>query len=141
MTVACEFRWEMGHRLPTHPGGCRNVHGHSYRARVEAEGTVQANGMVIDFFDLKGIVDPILEEWDHAFLCEQSDRDLLTFLQTHGLKHAVIPFPSTAENLVSHLLKTIASRLPADVAVTSLRVRVQETATNFAEGSLQVRNA
>jgi 6-pyruvoyltetrahydropterin/6-carboxytetrahydropterin synthase len=141
MTVACEFRWEMGHRLPEHTGGCRNLHGHSYRMRVEAEGEVQANGMVIDFYDLKAIVDPIVESWDHAFLITENDALLLAFLKQHGMKHNAVPWSSTAENIVAHLLRTIASRIPTGAPIHSLRVRVQETSTNYAEDTLQIGNA
>src|SRR5437868_1916429 len=57
--IAKDFRWEMAHRLPEHEGGCRNVHGHSYRMWVEISGEPQANGMVLDYFEISAIVDPM----------------------------------------------------------------------------------
>lgn len=51
------FRFEASHSLTEHPGGCRNNHGHSYRAKVFLEGDVRRpmqkaehhmDGMVVD---------------------------------------------------------------------------------------------
>ena len=66
MKIAKEFRWEMGHRLQCHKGKCINLHGHSYKLLVEFIGNVEDNGMVMDYFDVKEVVGPIVEELDHS---------------------------------------------------------------------------
>ena len=95
--IAKDFRWEMAHRLPNHNGGCRNVHGHSYRMWVELTGEPDDQGMVIDYFDLKKMVDPLISEIDHAFLCDLSDTLIVNFLESSGLKAVYVDFPTTAE--------------------------------------------
>jgi 6-pyruvoyltetrahydropterin/6-carboxytetrahydropterin synthase len=64
------FRFEAAHRLPRHPGACRELHGHSYELVVGVERTVgPSDGMVLDFSELKGIVrQEVLATLDHRYL-------------------------------------------------------------------------
>ena len=73
MLVARDFSFEAAHRLPDHPGKCRNLHGHSYRLRVVCRAPVDAaTGLAIDFAELKRIVyAEVLEHLDHADLNER----------------------------------------------------------------------
>lgn len=134
--IAKDFRWEMGHRLPFHSGGCQNIHGHSYRLRVVIEGRLDDNGMVMDYFDLKEIVDPIVDRLDHAFLCDDQDTAMLDFFETNRLKHLVVPFRTTAENIAGWLLEQIAASLSGYVNLLTLIVRVAETDRTYAERSI-----
>ena len=73
MLVARDFRFEAAHRLPDHPGKCRNLHGHSYRLRVVCRAPVDARtGLAIDFAELKRVVHAeVLDLLDHADLNER----------------------------------------------------------------------
>ena len=133
--IAKEFHWEMGHRLPFHSGGCQNIHGHSYRMRVELEGSLDENGMVIDYFDLKEIVEPIVARIDHSFLCDDRDEQMLAFFAINPLKHVVVPFRTTAENITSWMISQIAERLTAYPNLTRLSIRLMETERVHAEQS------
>jgi 6-pyruvoyltetrahydropterin/6-carboxytetrahydropterin synthase len=65
------FHFEAAHDLPNTPPGhkCRNLHGHSYRVDVHVTGPVDPrSGWVIDFGEIKRIVDPIIAELDHRYL-------------------------------------------------------------------------
>lgn len=137
--IAKEFHWEMGHRLPFHGGGCQNIHGHSYRMRVELEGSLDANGMVLDYFDLKEIVEPIVAQIDHSFLCDASDEAMLAFFATNPMKHVVVPFRTTAENLTAWMLEQIAASLAGYPNLSRLSVRLQETERVYAEMSAPLR--
>ena len=71
ITKKCNF--ETGHALYGYDGKCKNVHGHSYKLSVTVSGkpiTDNSNpkfGMVIDFTDLKKIVnEEIVDIFDHA---------------------------------------------------------------------------
>jgi 6-pyruvoyltetrahydropterin/6-carboxytetrahydropterin synthase len=139
--IAKEFHWEMGHRLPFHAGGCQNIHGHSYRMRVELEGTLDDNGMVLDYFDLKEIVDPIVARIDHSFLCDDRDEIMGAFLSANGLKHVVVPFRTTAENITAWMLEQIAESLASHANLTRLTVRLQETERVYAEMSAPLRGS
>lgn len=131
--IAKEFHWEMGHRLPFHEGGCRNVHGHSYRMRVSVSGTLDSNGMVVDYFDLRRILDPVIDRIDHAFLCDRSDAVMLAFLEENNLKRVVVDFPSTAENIALWLLGQVAQELQGYENIAEIAVRLHETENTYAE--------
>lgn len=132
MKIAKTFRWEMGHRLPEHPGGCRNLHGHSYRMQVEVEGTPGENGMIIDFDDMTRAVRPLIEELDHAFLCRDTDTDLVAFLRTHDMKHRIVPFASTVENISTLFADRLEPVFHEAAQVTAFAVTVFETDTSSA---------
>lgn len=131
--IAKDFRWEMAHRLPEHDGGCRNVHGHSYRLWVELEGEPQASGMVLDYFDLKKLVDPMIAEIDHSFLCDRSDTLICNFMAESKLKAVYVEWPTTAENICRWFFERIAATLAPMKHLTELRVRIQETERTYAE--------
>ncbi len=140
-TIAKDFRWEMAHRLPAHEGGCRNVHGHSYRLWIELTGEPvngshsSSDGMVLDYFTLKKIVDPLVAEIDHAFLCDRSDALIVEFLERSGLKAVYVDFPTTAENLARWFFERLSTVFAPMKHLESLRVRIQETERTFAEVS------
>ncbi|MGA1414241.1 MAG: 6-pyruvoyl trahydropterin synthase family protein, partial [Candidatus Kapaibacteriota bacterium] len=103
--IAKEFHWEMGHRLPFHDGGCQNIHGHSYTMRVEVIGEIDpATGMVIDYFDMKSLVQPLIDTLDHSFLLDSSDQILVEFFKEHPMKVNIVDFYSTAENIAHYIL-------------------------------------
>ena len=131
--IAKDFRWEMAHRLPLHEGGCRNVHGHSYRMWIEIAGEPDASGMVLDYFELTRIVDPMVAEIDHAFLCDRSDTLIVEFLKQSGLKAVYIDFPSTAENIARWFFERLAITFSSMKHLRELRVRIQETERTYAE--------
>jgi len=56
--ISKEFKWEMSHRLPFHKGLCQNIHGHTYKLRLDLVGSLDENGMLIDFYDLEIITQP-----------------------------------------------------------------------------------
>jgi 6-pyruvoyltetrahydropterin/6-carboxytetrahydropterin synthase len=135
MKIAKEFRWEMGHRLKFHQGKCINLHGHSYKMMVEFTGEVDENGMVLDYYDVKEIVAPLVDDLDHGFLVYENDTELLEILKKLNSKHTVVKFESTAENLCKYFLEKIAEKkLPGNIK--RLSVKVFETENTYAEEEL-----
>jgi 6-pyruvoyltetrahydropterin/6-carboxytetrahydropterin synthase len=130
--ISKEFRWEMGHRLPYHEGGCANVHGHSYRLVVELCAELDEQGMVMDYGDVSAAVKPILAELDHAYMIDPSDQEVRATLSGLGLKMVEVPFFSTAENIAAWLLERLKPSL-AGHRIQELVVRVHETASTMAE--------
>ena len=133
------------------------MHGHSYRMWVELTGEPQENGMVLDYFIISKIVDPLIAEIDHAFLCDRSDKLIVDFLESSGLKAVFVDFPTTAENIANWFLVRL-TRMFADMEggsymddgsslddrssvddpssmkhLRELRVRIQETERTYAE--------
>ncbi|MBI3260670.1 MAG: 6-carboxytetrahydropterin synthase [Ignavibacteriae bacterium] len=139
-TIAKDFHWEMGHRLPYHDGGCQNIHGHSYTMRVEISGDIDERGMVIDYFDLKAAVQPIVERLDHSFLCSESDETMCAFFKDNPMKVNMVSFHSTAENIALFILREITPSIEAYPNVDVLTVRLHETKHTFAEVSVEMKN-
>jgi 6-pyruvoyltetrahydropterin/6-carboxytetrahydropterin synthase len=67
------FHFEAAHDLPTFPDGhkCRRLHGHSFRFDVIVAGEVAPEkGYLIDYGEIKQVVDPIVRRLDHYYLNE-----------------------------------------------------------------------
>jgi 6-pyruvoyltetrahydropterin/6-carboxytetrahydropterin synthase len=138
MKIAKEFRWEMGHRLSEHFGQCKNIHGHSYKMLVEFEGELDKNEMIIDYYDVEKIINPIIEKLDHAFMVNKEDKIVLDFLEKMNSKKVVVDFQSTAENICLHLLNEV-KKTPLPENVSHIKVRVYETPFDYAEESVKLR--
>ncbi|MBE2218956.1 MAG: 6-carboxytetrahydropterin synthase [Ignavibacteria bacterium] len=137
MKISKQYRWEMGHRLPFHKGLCKNIHGHSYTMFVEITGRLDKNGMIIDFFDLNKIVKPIIEKYDHAFLCWNGDKKVLSFLTKNKMKKVVVDYHSTVENICSDFLDKLTNKL-LDIKnhkFEELTVKIYESPNSYAEKS------
>jgi 6-pyruvoyltetrahydropterin/6-carboxytetrahydropterin synthase len=137
--VTKEFTFEMAHALLGYDGSCKYVHGHSYGLSVTVIGNpIQDDknpklGMVIDFGDLKKIVkETVVDEFDHALVLN-SNTPKDSFNQKQELFDNVIfvDYQPTSENLVADFADRIASKLPDNMNLFSLRLR--ETATSYAE--------
>lgn len=122
--------------MPWHTGGCQNLHGHSYEMWVQLTGPADGRGMVIDFKDIKKVVKPLVEAFDHAVLVDENDKELMQAIELLGSKHYVLPYDTTSENICLYVTAYIgreALGLFTELGLTSLRVMVKETETCFAE--------
>lgn len=72
MKVTTQFHYDSAHRLPHLPidHKCHRLHGHTYRLLVTVERPVDEVGFVIDFADVKAVVDPVIKRLDHHYLNE-----------------------------------------------------------------------
>ncbi len=71
--LAKSFTFEAAHFLPTFPDGhkCRRMHGHSFRVEVIVEGEADSTqGYLIDYGQIKALIEPIREMLDHRLLNE-----------------------------------------------------------------------
>ncbi|MEJ5352375.1 MAG: 6-carboxytetrahydropterin synthase [Melioribacteraceae bacterium] len=136
MRIAKEFSWEMGHRLTFHKGKCKNLHGHSYKCMIEINGTQDSNGMVLDYYDLAKIVNPVIEELDHSIMVYNEDKELIAALEMLNSRKVIVNFETTAENICLYLIDKIKSSLPENI--TSLKVRVLETENSYAEEEIKL---
>jgi 6-pyruvoyltetrahydropterin/6-carboxytetrahydropterin synthase len=143
LTVTKEFTWEMAHMLSFHKGDCKNLHGHSYKLQVtvrrvtpqELEGS--SKGMVIDFSDLKQVVNrEIVEALDHSFVYWEDgdivETSIAAILQANGRKCFRFPFRPTAENMVQDFAAILWEPLQKH-GLSLVKLRLYETATAFAE--------
>lgn len=138
MKIAKEFKWEMGHRLPEHFGNCKNIHGHSYKMIIELEGAVDVSGMVMDYYDVKMIIEPIVDNLDHAFMVYKEDKEIISFLEKVKSKMLVVDFQSTVENICNYFLNEVKKvSLPQNIE--KVTVRIYETSDDYAESSFRLK--
>ena len=129
-TVTKEMTFDAAHMLSGHSGKCRNLHGHTYRMEVEVRGEPDESGMVLDFFELKRMMQEVADGFDHAFLYDgrsEKERGLAAVLERDGLKTVRLPFRTTSENLARHFFELFKNHF----AVSAVRIR--ETPTSCAE--------
>lgn len=70
-TIFKDFTFAAAHAIRGHTRGCQNLHGHNYRVRVHlAAERLDGLGMVLDFADLKAIMQEILDPFDHHVINE-----------------------------------------------------------------------
>lgn len=137
--VTKEFNFEIAHALWNYDGPCANIHGHSYRMFVTVIGepinddSNPKNGMVIDFGDLKKIVnEQIVDPMDHAItLNRKSLQDINCLDNQMFKKQYIVDYQPTCENMVIDFVEKIQSKLPTHLKLHSLKLH--ETATSFAE--------
>lgn len=136
--IAKEFTWEMSHRLPYHDDACKNIHGHSYKMRIELEGEMDDKGMVMDYYDIEKIVRPLINKLDHAFICDKDDQMMIEFLSKNHFKHVIIETYTTAENIVHYMINYLKHDLEKHRNINKMTVRLQESADVFAEQHIEL---
>lgn len=106
------FSFEAAHELPWHAGKCKRLHGHSYRFEVTVEGPLDDNGIVIDFDDVKRVVQAeVIDRYDHQYLndllenptAERLAWDVRERLQAAGLPVAALRLWETPDSSVELL--------------------------------------
>jgi 6-pyruvoyltetrahydropterin/6-carboxytetrahydropterin synthase len=109
-----DFSWDMGHRISKHGGKCFSPHGHFYRAVVWLNGSLNDNGMVLDYYQLSQIVNPIVEELDHSFMVYRKDEIMAKFFEETLANSEIKPFKvkwvsfeSTAENIAKYIFDEV----------------------------------
>lgn len=138
--ITKQFSFETGHALHGYDGKCKNVHGHSYKLSVTVIGqpindaSHVKNGMVIDFGDLKKIVNhEIVDQFDHATVFNKNTPhlELAQELIKRGHNAILVDYQPTSENMVIDFANKITAKLPKHVSLFSLKL--QETDSSFAE--------
>ena len=113
--ITVEAHFSSGHYLRNYHGRCENPHGHNYRACVTLAGEeLEENGLLLDFKQLKKIIQPIVDSLDHQMINE------------------IPPFTDlnpSAENLARYFFDEIEDRVVKTTArrVTVKRCTIYET--------------
>lgn len=126
-----EFSFEMAHALEGYDGLCRHVHGHSYKLFVTVSGTPCGDpdspkyGMVMDFGDLKAIVNRlIVEPYDHALVLRRTpeNRELLERVREKWERVCLVDYQPTCEQMIGRFAEQIAAELPVGVRLAELKL-------------------
>ncbi|ASJ00667.1 6-pyruvoyl trahydropterin synthase family protein [Thermococcus gorgonarius] len=98
--VEC-FKFEAAHAVII-DGQTEEIHGHTFRLEVAVEGPLR-NGYVIDFLQLRAIVEEVIKKLDHRNL------------------NALFENPTT-ENIALWIAEEVEKRLPEGVKLHHLRL-------------------
>jgi len=70
-TLKVISQFNAAHNLREYDGKCENLHGHNWKVELEVAGAEPGDsGMLVDFKELKGILNDILERFDHKYINE-----------------------------------------------------------------------
>lgn len=98
------FEFSAAHALPAVKDGhkCKQMHGHNFTVEIAVRGDVNPrSGWLMDFGDLKRLVEPVINRLDHAVLNE-----------IPGLENA------TSENLSRWIWDRLKDRVPGLCRIT-----------------------
>ncbi|MFZ4401600.1 MAG: 6-pyruvoyl trahydropterin synthase family protein [Bacteroidales bacterium] len=137
--ITKEFKFESAHALLGYDGPCKNIHGHSYKMAVTLIGeplndvTSPKNGMVMDFGDLKQIVnESIVKPFDHALVLNAKTKNVNSAdIKSLSGKLILADYQPSCENLLIDFAARIKNKLPDNVKLFS--IRLDETSNSYAE--------
>jgi 6-pyruvoyltetrahydropterin/6-carboxytetrahydropterin synthase len=116
--VMIERNFSSAHQLRGYKGKCENLHGHNYKIEIYARGEELDNiGLLVDFGELKGAADEVVQYLDHRNINELEPFD-----------EEVNP---SAENLARYILERVSAQV-GDDRVQVYKVRCFETPTSVA---------
>lgn len=105
--------FDSAHFLRSYQGKCANIHGHRWLVEVTVAGAkLNAQGMLVDFFEIKRAMNEILDRYDHKLL---NDED--------GFREGQLN--PTAENIAYYLfqhLKPMFQSLEGDIQLEKVYV-------------------
>ena len=160
------FSFAMAHNLLGHNGLCKNFHGHNYKLHVTIKSNnltddsnkqyKSSSGMVMDFSDLKRIVERyIINIYDHSLLLWDNNNETNNKLYNMLLEASEevpndsydinkdsskiwrVSYRPTAENMCYHFYKILKDYIeqennnPIDIRLHS--IKIYETDTAYAE--------
>ena len=131
--IRIEFTFDSGHRLLNYDGKCAYPHGHTYRAEIFLESN-KLNRLVLvyDFTDLKERIKTWTDDnWDHAFLVNSQDQELIEGLNSTEL---VRLYKFQDENPSCEVMSRKLYETTTELCgVAPSKVRLWESANQFAE--------
>lgn len=135
--ITKEFSFEGAHALTDYDGKCRHIHGHSYKLFVSIKGQPieelnhPKSGMVLDFSDLKRIVNQlIIDPFDHALILRKDAKLVCEIMEAYQ-NVLVVDFQPTCENLTIYFAGLLQENLSGNLKLQS--IKLFETSTSFVE--------
>ncbi len=123
---------------------CGRIHGHNFHVAVEIGGSLDNHYFVIDFIDVKSVLNAEIDKLDHHVLIPSNSKDLnlkeskdsVEFSFT-GKKYVLpkadvclLPLPAvTSELLAKHFHNVLSQKFKG----YKIKVRIGETSSSFAE--------
>ena len=131
--IRIEFTFNSRHRLLDYNGKCAYPHGHTYRTEVFIESqSLNDLGLVYDFTDLKDKIKTWVDEnWDHAFLVNSQDSELIAGL---GGASLVRLYEFQDENPSCEVMSRVLYEKTVELCnLVPAKVRLWESVNQYAE--------
>lgn len=119
ITITKEFTFAAAHKLENYVGKCANLHGHEFKLLVTVSGEPDESGMILDFKNLKKIVEKnVIEKLDHTYI-----NDMLFLAEGDEI------FNPTAELLGNWIFNHLVKYLPRFLKLEE--IKLYETPTSY----------
>lgn len=134
---------------------CEHLHGHNYKVGVMVEGEEDGRGLVVDFLDLKKVLEGICDSYDHRLLLPTKNTEVKHTQSGKSLKVSVhgrdFVFPAedvvwvpvlniTVEELARAIAEKTAESLKTYPNVEKITVTVEESEGESAREERMVRS-
>jgi 6-pyruvoyltetrahydropterin/6-carboxytetrahydropterin synthase len=128
-----EVIFDAGHRLLKYKGKCELPHGHTFKVEIMLSSEkLDQMGFVLDFVEVRDKVGKWIDEnWDHAFLVNNQDEEMLRALNMLKEKKTFVFHDEnpTAEVMAKYLYDHV-HKLYGDLVS---KVRIWESPNQYAE--------
>lgn len=137
ISITKVFRFETAHAIYGYQGPCAHIHGHSYELHVSVksqkpiEGYLEGQGILIDFKELKTIVnEKVVRALDHKLILS---KEYLANSKNSFAPEALFIFDAepTAENMLLFIRNQLLPIMPSHIRLSALRL--WETRDSYAE--------
>jgi len=134
--------FEMAHAIDGYHGPCNSIHGHSYELHVTVycrhneNAYIPAPGFVIDFKELKSIMEQMVKEiFDHKIILSKAY--LEKNKQLSGQPNLIVwSAEPTAENILLFISKLLREKLPQPILLRCMKL--YETKNSYAEWASEI---
>ena len=134
------IRFSSAHIIPEYEK-CGRLHGHTYAVHLKIGGEPDSKGIIIDFSQVKSILQKIVNEIDHKILIPKNSKAVKFEKGKHSVKISslgknyelplsdcvFLPIDSTsAENLSKYLLELFLKEINLPKSIKSIEIGVDE---------------
>ncbi len=131
-TDRIDLLFDAGHRLFGYKGKCEVPHGHTFKVEIMlSSDRIDEMGFVVDFVELKNRVGKWVDDnWDHAFLVNEQDEELLGALGSLNDKKVFLLSGNPTAEVLARYLYDHVHKLYGNLVS---KVRIWESPNQYAE--------
>ena len=147
LKITKKLTMPIGHKLLNYEGGCKNVHGHNFTIEVTfSSDELDGAGFVVDFNEIKdGIGKELKDRFDHAFLVNPYDANMIAFLIDNKMKYYIMPRKSKGRSLAAiglsnpsienfvEIVKELSIKFAHKMGIDFENARVYESETGWVD--------
>lgn len=144
--ISCsDLSFSASHFITFDAEHCEAVHGHDYRVAVRIEAAMNAEGYLVDFQLVRGIVRELIAPWDHRLLLPLMHPRMRVAREGSSVHVSLADrrwvFPEgdcvllpLANTTAEHLSQLLAEQFRRQLAARNIRIRAGELELNEAPG-------